>query len=154
MRRIQLGMQPVDLLDINVWLALADENHVHHVRARHYWEAEASEQLAFTRVTALGLLRLLTNKTVMAGNPFTVAEAWSAYQAFRQLPEIVWLDDRNDLVAQVDAILAEFVELRGFTALHWTDGYLAALAQANQCRLVSFDNDFRRYRRLAFLHLN
>ena len=146
-------MQIIDLLDINVWLALADENHTHHMRARHYWENEATQQLAFTRVTMLGLLRLLTNKAVMAGHPFTVAEAWSAYQAFRKLPEVVWIGDHSDQAIQADDILAEFSEARGFTALQWTDGHLAALAQTANCRLVSFDSDFRRYSGLSFLHL-
>jgi hypothetical protein len=27
-----------DLLDLNVWLALASETHTHHSQAHHYWE--------------------------------------------------------------------------------------------------------------------
>jgi len=27
-----------DLLDINVWLALVDENHIHHTTAKQYLE--------------------------------------------------------------------------------------------------------------------
>ena len=146
-------MLSIDLLDINVWLAFADENHMHHIRARHYWETEAVRQVAFTRTTMLGLLRLLTNKVVMAGHPFTVAEAWSAYQSFRKLPEVVWIGDQIDLAAQADDVLAEVTKARDFTPLHWTDAHLAALARVTGCRLVSFDSDFRRYKGLAFLHL-
>lgn len=31
-----------DLPDVNVWLALADENHLHHPRALAYWRGESS----------------------------------------------------------------------------------------------------------------
>jgi len=146
-------MPTTDLLDINVWLALADENHAHHQPARGYWDREAARQLAFTRVTMLGLLRLLTNKTVMAGNPFTVAEAWSAYQAFRALPEVMWIDEPNLVATQADEALGEWSKTSGFSSLHWTDGHLASLAHATGSRLVSFDNGFQRYRGLTFLHL-
>ena len=59
----------VDLLDINVWLALADENHQHHCRARLYWEKESAARLAFCRVTMLGFLRLATHPRAMNGHP-------------------------------------------------------------------------------------
>lgn len=40
-----------DLPDINVWLALADENHVHHKRARTYWQNDAPPTVAFCRIS-------------------------------------------------------------------------------------------------------
>jgi hypothetical protein len=146
-------MPAVDLLDANVWLALADEHHEHHVRARQYWESESAQQLAFTRVSMLGLLRLLTNRSVMQGNPFTVAEAWSAYQAFRALPEVIWIGEYEDTAARADEHLASWAVTKGFLPLHWTDGHLASLAWATRCRLVSFDAGFRHYDGLAFLKL-
>ena len=46
--------------DINVWVALTYERHVHHLLA-HDWLADASDdvRLLFCRFTQLGLLRLL-----------------------------------------------------------------------------------------------
>ena len=44
----------MDLPDINVWLALVDERHIHHARVRHYWEREATDKLVFCRVTMMG----------------------------------------------------------------------------------------------------
>jgi predicted nucleic acid-binding protein len=35
----------------------------------------------------------------------------------------------------------------------WTDAYLAAIALAAGCRMVSFDSDFQRFPDLNFLHL-
>jgi predicted nucleic acid-binding protein len=61
-----------DLLDANVWLALAAEAHVHHETATHYWEAAAAPTVAFCRITQMAFLRLLTNKTSFTGLEFLV----------------------------------------------------------------------------------
>ena len=55
----------IDVPDLNVWLALIDPDHEHHTRARRYWEHEASGDMAFCRVTMLGLLRLLLSLRVL-----------------------------------------------------------------------------------------
>ena len=80
---------PIDLPDVNVWLAFSVADHVHHQRARRCWYEESADQLAFCRATALGFLRLATNATVMGGQPLTVPQAWEAYGGFRRLPEVV-----------------------------------------------------------------
>lgn len=138
-----------DLPDLNVWLALADPDHQHHARARHYWETEAAPQLAFCRITMLGLLRLLTHPKVMRGSPFTPAEAWQAYRAFLALPEVAFLPENLRLEPQ-------FVAWTGtatFTPHRWTDAWLAAQAFTTGSRLVSFDSDFLAFPALHFLHL-
>jgi hypothetical protein len=53
-----------DLLDSSVWLPLSAPDHVHYPRARRYWDDEAVDELAFCRVTALVLLRHLTNPRI------------------------------------------------------------------------------------------
>ena len=144
-----MKMPAVDLLDINVWLALADENHQHHRRARLYWETESVARLAFCRVTMLGLLRLATNAKVMHGQPFSAQEAWLAYRAFCALPEVEMLTDPPKL----ETTLAAWTNQPAFPAARWTDSYLAALAHSTNARLVSFDADFHHYKGLHFLHL-
>lgn len=42
------------------------------------------------------------------------------------------------------------LDLRGG---EWADAYLAVFAAAGGFRLVAFDDDFRRYRGVDFLHL-
>ena len=140
---------PVDLLDINVWLALADENHQHHRRALHYWEKESAVGLAFCRITMLGFLRLATNKKAMNGLPFSPREAWLAYHRFRALPEVEMLGDTPKL----ESTLAAWTDRPDFPVSGWTDSYLATLALSTNARLVSFDSDFHRYKDLSFLHL-
>ena len=140
----------IDLLDVNVWLALADANHEHHSRARHYWEVESLATLTFCRVTMLGFLRLTTNSKVMKGLPFTASQAWKAYRAFRELPEVEMLEEPSKL----EASMTKLTDRPDFPSSQWTDRYLAALALSTHSRLVSFDADYHSIKGLAFLHLH
>lgn len=138
-----MGSSIVDLPDVNVWLALANADHVFHGRARQYWETLRPEGVAFCRITMLGFLRLVTNPKVMGGRPFTREEAWSAYGTFRSLPEVRFLEEPREIEVR-------FADLE-FPQRLWTDAYLAAFAIAGNCRIVSFDADFRQFPRLEFL---
>jgi toxin-antitoxin system PIN domain toxin len=142
-------MSAIDLPDINVWLAFADPDHEHHTRARNYWENEAAPSLAFTRVTMLGLVRLLTNRHVMQGNPFTSTQAWKAYQAFRDLPEVTYLNDPDS----AESRMREWSDKPDFPPSRLTDAWLAAVAFTTRARLVSFDKDYREFAGLSFCHL-
>ncbi len=139
----------IDLPDVNVWLAFSVADHEHHQRARRYWYEEAGDRLAFCRVTALGLLRLTTNATVMGGQPLTVAQAWQAYDAFRRLPEVLLANEPEGC----EALLKRWALGDRFTSRKWTDAYLAAFARASGFRLVSLDGDFTHFDGLEFLHL-
>jgi toxin-antitoxin system PIN domain toxin len=138
-----------DLPDLNVWLALADKDHAHHARARRYWELESAAQVAFCRISMLGLLRLGTNAKAMGGQPFTPVEAWRAYRAFRALPEVTFLDEP----ARLEAQMAAWSDTANFAAQAWTDCCLASVAILSNCRLVSFDRQFSRFTGLQFLRL-
>jgi len=142
-------MPDIDLPDINVWLALACEDHQHHRRARQYWESEGALRLLFCRVTMLGLLRLATNARVMQNRPFTPAEAWKIYRDFIALPEVSFLGETTEIEVE----FAAYSEAADFPARRWTDAYLAAFAHATGCRLVSFDASFNAFAGLEFLHL-
>lgn len=138
----------MDLLDINVWLALMDERHVHHARVRHYWEHEAANKLAFCRTTMMGFLRLSTQARVM-DNPLSIDEAWATYRQFLALPLGCFLVEPSGIETQFRALSTG----SGFADRLWTDTYLAAFALTSQCRLVSLDSDFQRFTGLNFLHL-
>jgi uncharacterized protein len=140
---------PIDLPDVNVWLAFSVADHPQHQRARHYWYEESGNQFAFCRVTVLGFLRLSTNAKVMSGQPLTVPQAWEAYRAFRRLPEVLLADEPEDC----EAWLEHWALGNRPTPRQWTDAYLAAFAQAGGMRLVSFDGDFTRFDGLDLLRL-
>ena len=61
----ELGTSRTALVDLNVWLALVYDGHVHHLAAVSWFEKVEGASAAFCRITQLGLLRLLTNRTVM-----------------------------------------------------------------------------------------
>jgi toxin-antitoxin system PIN domain toxin len=140
---------PIDLPDINVWLAFSVADHVHHARARHYWYEEAGDQLVFCRMTALGFLRLSTNASAMDGQPLTVPQAWRAYSDFRRLPEVVLAAEPEDC----ETWLEQWALGGRPTPRQWTDAYLAAFAKAGGLRLVSFDGDFVHFDGLDLLRL-
>jgi toxin-antitoxin system PIN domain toxin len=130
-----------DLPDVNVWLALTLADHPHHARAQRYWTSEAADFVAFCRVTALGLLRLTTNATVMAGKPL--------YRAFRALDEVVFASEPESC----DVELGKWAGSGAFGARLWTDAYLTALARSARWRLVTFDRDFDRFAGLEVVRL-
>jgi uncharacterized protein len=138
-----------DLLDVNVWLALADENHVHHAAAVDYWQREAGETVALCRISLLGFLRLATRKGVL-GRTLTPEEAWSIVHRYLAEPGVVLLDEPTG----IDEALIRYTSDPGFLPGDWTDAYLAAFAVTAGCRLVSFDAGFVRYPGLERLHLH
>ena len=140
----------IDLLDVNVWLALSSEDHVHHDVARQYWENHASEEIAFCRLTMLGLLRLTTNSSVMAGRPFTPSEAWLLYRGFRKQDGVILLEEPSNYEVR----MAAWSDQKDFSSQRWTDCALASWAYETKSRMVSFDSGFSRFERLTFLHLS
>jgi len=82
-----------DLLDVNVWLALAAPSHVHHAAARAYWMQPALPRLWFNRITMLGLVRLLCEPKVMGAATLSTARALEVYEHFEALPEVGFMDE-------------------------------------------------------------
>ena len=70
-----------DLPDLNVWLALATPDHFHHQQALRYWEQQAAEQVHFCTMTALGLVRLVSQAKLMGPAVKTMNEASELLQA-------------------------------------------------------------------------
>jgi toxin-antitoxin system PIN domain toxin len=138
----------MDIPDINVWLALVDQNHLHHSTAANYWEDIADTEVAFTRVSMMGFLRLSTQPGVLS-RTLTTPEAWELYRQFLAAPDHCLLQEP----ASIDHHFAALTTLTTLPHRLWTDAYLAAFAIASGCRLVSFDADFAIFPGLRFLHL-
>ena len=138
----------MDLPDISVWLALVDENHMHHAAARDYWNRRNDDWVVFCRISMLGFLRLSTQPRVLS-RTLTNDEAWVVYRRYLLTPQAKFLAEPINLEQHLAALtLATAMPNR-----LWTDAYLAAFAIAGNCRLVSFDSDFKRFAGLNFLHL-
>jgi hypothetical protein len=71
-------MNSLSFPDISVRLAVAAPEHIHAAIARRWWEQEAGI-IAFSRLTQLGFLRLMTTAAVMDGKPLTISAAWRVY---------------------------------------------------------------------------
>ena len=138
-----------DLLDLNVWFALTWPGHSHHRQAVHCWEQQAAEQVLFCTVTALGLVRLVSQPKLMGVAVKNAAEASALLHALCQQPGVQLAEPEHN-GWEVFHQLLRGAEL---PARLCTDAYLAALAIANGWRLVSFDRDFERFEGLVRLPL-
>jgi uncharacterized protein len=126
--------------DVNVWFALAVGEHPQHEAAAAWWNQESS-MAGFSRLTQLGLLRLLTTASAMGGMPLSNQEAWGVYEGFladsrvRMFPEMAALDE----------LFRTFSAVRQASPKLWVDAYLAAHAVATGAVLVTFDRGFSAY---------
>jgi uncharacterized protein len=134
-----------DLLDVNVWIALANPDHKHHKPAFAYWSAiqATNTQVWFCRVTMLGMVRLLAQHVVMNDRVLSLDEAHGIYDSCLNLPFVHWLPETTTRAKQIDAQLARLVQ--GIPSRMSTDAYLAVLAQSSGLRMVTFDADFKRF---------
>ena len=122
--------------DINVWVALTYEGHVHHgTAAKWFATLKPDVTLVFCRLTQLGLLRLLTTEAVMGDEVMTQPGAWAAYDRWRQDSRVGLADEP----AEIEARFRALTRLRQPATKDWADSYLAAFASAAQLTLVTFD---------------
>jgi hypothetical protein len=136
-----------DLLDVNVWLALAVAGHPHHDSAVKAWGE--MNRPAFCRITQLGFLRLLCNRPVMGADTLGPDDAWSAYAQLLAGGVARFIEEPEGIEANLKYILKGATAGRDF----WTDAYLAAFAKSAGMRLVSFDTGFARIKDLEHLIL-
>ena len=120
------------------------EGHPHHARAMRWWRQDVVPDrrvVAFCRVTQLGLIRLLSNETVMGAQRRTPEAAWSDYDGLADQPIVAFLDEPEG----VEEALRRYTAGRPPTVSLWTDAYLAAFASAARIELATFDRGFRTF---------
>jgi len=124
--------------DVNVWVALSFEGHMHHESARRWFESLGGDdgaRLCFCRITQLSLLRLLTTEASMGEDALSQPEAWKVYDH--------WLEDSRVLLmeepANLEKAFRSVSRLPRPAAKDWADSYLLAFAQEADLRLVTFD---------------
>jgi uncharacterized protein len=121
------------LLDINLLIALAWPQHIHHAQA-HAWFGKTGHQAwATCPVTQLGFIRISSNSKI-------IPAAVSPREAIAMLDKIsslagheFWPDDVAPVAASTFASLA----LVGHRQV--TDAYVLALAQHHKAALATFD---------------
>jgi len=123
------------LPDVNVWLALASERHIHAGTCSDWLNSLESSEIVFCRVTQMGLLRLLTKEAVMGRDVLSSRDAWRTYRS-------ILSDARIGFAPEPFTLEQKWQELtmqNWATPNVWTDAYLAAFARAAEFHLVTLD---------------
>lgn len=122
----------LSLLDVNVLIALLDENHVHHPDASTWFSDHVDEGWASCPITQNGCLRIVSHPRYPNG--LEVADAISRLRAAVSTPYHRFIPDDISLL---DEDVIDRRHLLGHRQL--TDAYLLALAVAHDARLVTLD---------------
>jgi uncharacterized protein len=125
----------VKLVDVGVWLAAIWGRHVHNPLAAEWFGNEADD-IAFCRVTQIGLLRLLSNPAIMGEDAIDRSQAWRTFDQLWADERVLWADEP----AELDAVWRAISARNDKSHKLWTDDYLAAFAQATDAVLVTLDS--------------
>lgn len=126
-------MSSLSFPDINVWLALATPEHIHATAAHRWWKKETG-RIAFSRMTQIGFLQLMTT-AAMDGKPLSMVAAW-------QVHDRLFDDDRVEFVldpAKVETLFREYASGQMASPKLWADAWLLAFAHAAEGTLITFD---------------
>jgi hypothetical protein len=126
------------LPDVNIWIALTSNRHVHHSPANEWLQGVDSGQIAFCRISEMGFLRLLTNPHVMGKDALSPAEAWRVYDEWRADDRVIFLPERPGFSEEWRR-LGE--QIAGGPNV-WTDAYLAAFALHANATIITLDRKF------------
>ena len=133
------------IADANVLLPILTEGHAHRQPAIDWWESCEDDTVGLSLPVRMAILRLLSNARVMGSGTLRPVQAWSAVQRLIDDPRIVEVEQ---LPAAHAKHWYDNVARREPTPDLWTDAWLAALAQANDCEMVTFDRGFRSFSKL------
>lgn len=130
------------LLDINVWLALTFDSHVHHPVAKTWFDGLPEGAVCFfCRLTQQGFLRLATNPGAFGKHAMTLPDAWQKYDILLSDPRVAFAEEPADLEHHWRA----FTQHQSFSPQVWNDAHLAGFAVAGNLEMVTFDKAFTQY---------
>lgn len=138
------------LPDVNVWVALTFDSHIHHASAKTWFDGLADDPLFFCRMTQQGFLRLATNPKVAGSHALTLIDAWQKYDTYLGDPRIAFAGEPFGM----ESHWRTFTQAGRFSAKIWNDAYLAAFSVADGYELVTFDKGFAGYPGLTFTLLS
>jgi hypothetical protein len=125
------------LLDINILIALLDEDHSMHVQAGHWFAGNASGGWASCPITQNGCVRIMSHASYP--NPLNVGAIMERLgEAIATAEHQFWADD----VSLLDSTIADRNRIHGPRQV--TDLYLLALAVRQGGCFVSFDSSIPR----------
>jgi toxin-antitoxin system PIN domain toxin len=138
------------LADVNVIFPLLVDRHQLRRSALQWFDSVAHGDIALSRLTRLGVLRLLCTSQVMGPDVQTPAAAVRALEILEADERVLLLHEPDGL----DVVMKTLVSKCAPTPNLWTDAYLAAFAKKAGLKLVSFDRGFSKFAGLDFLLLS
>ena len=124
------------LLDVNMLIALLDEDHPHHEVAMNWLRVNSRLGWMTCPITQSGCLRILSQPSYP--NPFGIAGAIEQLLRLTSTSEHEFIPDDVNLL---DEGVVDFSRLSGHR--QFTDVYLLALAVAHDLRFVTLDRSVR-----------
>jgi uncharacterized protein len=137
------------LADVNLWLAMAFQSHVHHAPAKAWFDGLSTELCFFCRLTQQGFLRLASNPKAFPADAVRLDEAWRLYDLFLSDPRVACAPEP----ANIETSWRGFTQAKQFSPRVWNDAYLAAFAAEAGYALVTFDQGFKVYANVKCLIL-
>ena len=129
------------LPDVNLWLALSFEAHLHHSRALRWFERAAPDSCVFCRQSQSGFLRLATNPAVFDSETVSLPRAWSLYDQLLSDERVQYAPEPPGL----ESVWRRYTEPYPYSHRVWSDAYLAAFAAVSGLTLVSFDRGLAKF---------
>jgi toxin-antitoxin system PIN domain toxin len=133
------------IADANVLFPLLVQGHAAHDAAQKWWDDQPDGTVGICLLTRLAVLRLLSNRVAMNGNPVRPKDALDAWQQLGEDPRSVHIDAEP---AAHEPRFTALVASREPTPNLWTDAWLAALALSLDYEMTTFDRGFRSFKGL------
>lgn len=133
------------IADASVLFPLLVEGHAAHEPSMEWWQEQADGAVGTCLLTRLAVLRLLSNRMAMNGDPVKPKEALAAWQQLADDPRSFYVGAEP---SAHEHRFAALVIAREPTPNLWADAWLAALALSLDYELVTFDRGFRSFRGL------
>lgn len=132
----------MNLPDINFWIAVSFQAHVHHGSAKAWMQQAGKQSCCLCRVTQMGFLRLITNPKVLRGDAVSMAQAWRAFDELISDERVAFAEEPGG----IEDAWRSLTQLQTSSQNVWSDAYLAAFAQAAAFEVVTFDRGFTQYK--------
>lgn len=133
------------LVDVNVFLPLLTDGHSLRAPALRWWDSCNDGDAGMSLPVRMALLRLLSNSRVMGSSTLDPERAWEVVGELIGDPRVFCIEQIPQSHARY--WLANIVGRQPSPDL-WTDAWLAALAQAADSELITFDHGFLVFNKL------
>lgn len=133
------------IADANVLFPLLVQGHAAYEVAKGWWAEQADGTVGSCLLTRLAVLRLLTNRVAMNGEPVNPDDALEAWRRLSDDPRSFHIDTEP---AGHESHFVPLVSSRQPTPNLWTDAWLAALAMSLDYEITTFDRGFNSFRGL------